>query len=158
MLLAPCVYRKVSSSVLKGHLLVFIRDRTLLYEPQSREYQRPLCTNGNTNDPRPTRIAFGEKIRHKPEAPPGLGACAEWPAATQEPGTFFFFFNRGHGPEKIRLSRHSPETLGRGSPGLAFEEKPNKLFPCPLTVHFRLQPHTSGPVAGSGPAPYFRFS
>lgn len=75
------------------------------------------------------------------------------------PGTRdFFFFNRGHGPEKIRLSRHSSETLGRGSPGLAFEEKPNKLFPCPLTVHFRLQPHTSGPVAGSGPAPYFRFS
>lgn len=68
-----------------------------------------------------------------------------------EPGVFFF------GLGKIRLSRHSLEMLGRGSPGLAFEEKPNKLFPCPSTTHFRLQPHTSGPLAGSGPAPYFRF-
>lgn len=73
-------------------------------------------------------------------------------------GDFFFFFYKGHGLEKIRLSRHSPETLGRGSPGLAFEEKPNKLFPCFLTFQNVPLQYISGfnhtlPVRSPVPAP-----
>lgn len=76
----------------------------------------------------------------RPKRPPGLGACAEWPAATQEPGVPFTEVTVW---KRLRLSCHSLEILGRGSPGLAFEEKPNKMLLCPPTAHFRFQPHIS---------------
>lgn len=42
-----------------------------------------------THDPHGSLLA--KKYVRGPKRPPGLGACAEWPAATQEPGVFFFW-------------------------------------------------------------------
>lgn len=68
----------------------------------------------------PQSSPLAKKDATRPKQPPKFGACAEQPAAIQEPGGVSF--------TEVTVWK----TLGQGSAGLTSEEKPNKLLPSPL--------------------------
>lgn len=100
--LAPCVYRKVHFS--SQRLASFGTGHCHIHESQ-----------GSTSPAR------AEKYATRPKRLSEFGACAEQPAATQEPGGGLF--HRGHSQENTRPGLPA---------GITSEEKPNKLSPSPL--------------------------
>lgn len=125
IVLAPCVSRKVSSSVLKGRL----------------HSERDTAAGVTGLPPQSSALVAGGwgGIRHR------VGACAEQPAAaTQEPGgVSFTLFLRGHSLENTRPA---------GAPQASqLRRNQTKRQPRLPTTHFRPQPHF--PVRPPVPVP-----
>lgn len=94
------------SSVLKGLLLVFLRDMTPSHGPQTREYETPPHERNRQRPTRPTARFGRKRIRHEAKSPPRTRSMRRM--AEGHPGTGGPFY-RGHSLEKTRLSRHSVE-------------------------------------------------